>query len=181
MQLNQILFGPPGTGKTYNTINKALQIINEQDEKELDWNDRKKVKKLFDKRLKEGQIVFTTFHQSMSYEDFIEGIKPVLGTTDSAIQYEITPGIFKKICLNAQTKNNASFEVVYQKLIEDLNKLPEGDYIKLNTITGRTFGINLNSRDNLNLLTGSDFRKSGALTKDGIKRELMANPTINGG
>ena len=73
--LNQILYGPPGTGKTYNTINKALEIINDEEVKQLDFNDRKAVKDLFDKKLKEGQIMFTTFHQSMIYEDFIEGIK----------------------------------------------------------------------------------------------------------
>jgi len=70
--LNQILFGPPGTGKTYNTINKALEITGEN----LDGKTREEIKKLFDEKVYEGQIVFTTFHQSMSYEDFIEGIKP---------------------------------------------------------------------------------------------------------
>jgi len=70
--LNQILFGPPGTGKTYNTINKALEIIGEN----VDGKSRQEIKAIFDAKMQEGQIVFTTFHQSMSYEDFIEGIKP---------------------------------------------------------------------------------------------------------
>lgn len=115
--LNQILFGPPGTGKTYNTINRALRIIDEEDEKKLDWANRKDVKALFDKRIEQGRIAFTTFHQSMSYEDFIEGIKPVYASESSVesdasthavsgissesnegIQYRIEPGIFKKIC-----------------------------------------------------------------------------------
>ncbi len=71
--LNQILYGPPGTGKTYNTINMALNILGE----EIEGNSRKDIKERFDELMKEGQIMFTTFHQSMSYEDFIEGIKPV--------------------------------------------------------------------------------------------------------
>ena len=96
--LNLILYGPPGTGKTYNTLFKALEIIegkkknelekekNDQDEKwKNDTNNPKKekqgyevLKKRYDVYVKNGQIVFTTFHQSMSYEDFIEGIKPII-------------------------------------------------------------------------------------------------------
>ncbi len=96
MALNTILFGPPGTGKTYNSINKALEIINEKEEQALDWDDRIAVKQLFDKRVGEGRIVFSTFHQSMSYEDFIEGIKPI--TYQNKVIYKVVPGIFKTLC-----------------------------------------------------------------------------------
>jgi 5-methylcytosine-specific restriction protein B len=99
--LNQILFGPPGTGKTYNTINKALEIIDDDEVKAVDRNDRTKVKTLFDRKLKEGQIVFSTFHQSMSYEEFIEGIKPLEPNTENnpgdELTYRVTPGILKKL------------------------------------------------------------------------------------
>jgi len=100
--LNQILFGPPGTGKTFNSINEALQIINEDEEKNLDWEDRAAVKKQFDKRMEERRIVFTTFHQSMSYEDFIEGIKPQKPEEGKALTYDVEPGIFKTICNTAK-------------------------------------------------------------------------------
>lgn len=93
--LNHILFGPPGTGKTYNTINTALELcgIDIKDKK------RKEVKSLFEAKVKEGRIVFTTFHQSMTYEDFIEGIKPK--SKDGSISYVIEDGIFKQVCYKA--------------------------------------------------------------------------------
>src|SRR5690554_846140 len=104
--LNQILYGPPGTGKTYFTKNTALEIIG----LEPDNVDRVSIQKEFDKGLKDGRIVFTTFHQSMSYEDFIEGIKPVIdqkddsdeGSNEEIVKYEIVDGIFKEACENAK-------------------------------------------------------------------------------
>ena len=127
--LNQILYGPPGTGKTYNTINKALEIINEDEVKQLDFNDRKAVKDLFDKKLKEGQIMFTTFHQSMSYEDFIEGIKPEIeedAEGGKTVIYEVKKGIFKQIAEEArkiryqseETSKQYTFDDAWNKLIE---------------------------------------------------------------
>lgn len=90
--LNQIFYGPPGTGKTYHTINNALEIIGIEDVKSLDRSD---LKVIFETKVKEGQIVFTTFHQSMSYEDFIEGIKPNKPSKeDQFLKYDIQPGVF---------------------------------------------------------------------------------------
>ncbi|WP_053058491.1 AAA family ATPase [Pedobacter sp. BMA] len=99
---NQILFGPPGTGKTYRTINRSLKIIGGKEVRELNWNDRAAVKKLYDAKVKSGQIVFTTFHQSMGYEDFIEGIKPQEPASEGGpVTYSVEPGIFKAICQKA--------------------------------------------------------------------------------
>jgi len=127
--LNQILYGPPGTGKTYNTINKALEIINDEEVKQLDFNDRKAVKDLFDKKLKEGQIMFTTFHQSMSYEDFIEGIKPEIeedAEGGKTVIYEVKKGIFKQIAEEARKIRYQSEEYVQQYTFDDAwNKLIE--------------------------------------------------------
>lgn len=94
--LNQILYGPPGTGKTYHTIDKALEILGEN----LESRDEKKAK--FDEYVKNGQIVFTTFHQSYGYEEFVEGIKPSLNSDEnSQINYKVKDGIFKKLCKKA--------------------------------------------------------------------------------
>jgi len=108
--LNQILFGPPGTGKTFNTINEALKIVDPS-YFETHQNDRKKLTERFKELLiknsdeNKGQIGFCTFHQSFSYEDFVEGIKPK--TTDAKnIYYDIEPGIFKRICQLADSYNS---------------------------------------------------------------------------
>jgi 5-methylcytosine-specific restriction endonuclease McrBC GTP-binding regulatory subunit McrB len=95
--LNQILYGPPGTGKTYNTINKAISIINPNFDL---TQDRNLIKKEYDRLVAENQILFTTFHQSMSYEDFIEGIKPE--TKEDNVIYDVVPGLFLEICNTAE-------------------------------------------------------------------------------
>ncbi|EAJ8157274.1 AAA family ATPase [Campylobacter jejuni] len=95
--LNQILYGPPGAGKTYHTIDKALEILGEN----LENRDEKKAK--FDEYVKNGQIVFTTFHQSYGYEEFVEGIKPRIDSKENSkeVEYEIKDGIFKELCKKA--------------------------------------------------------------------------------
>lgn len=103
--LNQILYGPAGTGKTYNTINYALSILNGRDpEKQQTQDDRDKFKKY----MAEGRISFVTFHQSYGYEDFVEGIKVV--PENNQLTYPVIPGIFKKICqlASANVKSNIS-------------------------------------------------------------------------
>lgn len=130
--LNQILFGPPGTGKTYNTIDKALEIIFEKEDKEdivyydfdfdfeqkeISYNDvlriedttikRKVLKNIFDHYVKNGQIEFVTFHQSYGYEEFIEGIKAIPagkeGNDRDEMIYDVVDGIFKTISNRAKS------------------------------------------------------------------------------
>lgn len=117
--LNQILYGPPGTGKTHNTINRALSILESKSVAEINSETRIDLKNRFDDYIKNGQIVFTTFHQSMSYEDFIEGIKPK--TVLSQVQYEIEDGLFKKICQKARIKGG-NLESVLEKFKVDVSE-----------------------------------------------------------
>jgi hypothetical protein len=121
--LNQILYGPPGTGKTYNTINKAIEIANP------DFNliqKRDLIKVEYGHLVESGQIVFTTFHQSMSYEDFIEGIKPE--TKNGIVFYDVVPGLFLEICKTAENNwedakegnsKKLSFEDAFSQLKEE--------------------------------------------------------------
>lgn len=106
--LNQILYGPPGTGKTYYTIDMALEILVGYDKNlELpNQDDRKARKELFEIYKQKGQIEFVTFHQNYSYEEFIEGIKPI--EKGDSITYKTVDGIFKKIA----TK---SLEAIFQQ------------------------------------------------------------------
>lgn len=114
--LNQILYGPPGTGKTYHTVNKAIQIIRGYSDAELKTRPRADLKAEFDALINEGQIVFSTFHQSMTYEDFVEGIKPIQNEDDaSTLGYEVQPGIFKRICDRAKAREVSNASTAWDK------------------------------------------------------------------
>ena len=94
--LNRILFGAAGTGKTYHTVNHALSILDDKPLKELELEDRATLKADFDRYIEQGRIKFVTFHQSFSYEDFVEGIRA--DTKDGELIYDVKPGVFKEIC-----------------------------------------------------------------------------------
>lgn len=98
--LNQILYGPPGTGKTYNTFLKAMSIIDGIEYKEVSGDKYDELKTSFDYLKQAGQIEFVTFHQSYSYEEFVEGIKPDLENNE--LKYKLEDGIFKRICEHAR-------------------------------------------------------------------------------
>ncbi len=117
---NIILYGPPGTGKTYSTINAALSIL----EPNLAYtDDRQQQKEAFDAFVHDERIYFVTFHQSFSYEDFVEGIRPNLSKTETAensgtISYSVEPGIFKKICEAAEETPQKPYVLI----IDEINR-----------------------------------------------------------
>ena len=112
--LNQILYGPPGTGKTYHTVARALAIINGESVEEIERNIER-----FRKLQDSGQIAMVTFHQNFAYEDFIEGIRPVLddGATGQ-IKYERHDGIFKQIAEAAKEEKGERFVLI----IDEINR-----------------------------------------------------------
>jgi len=103
MDKNIIIFGAPGTGKTYSTVQYAVSIVEEKPLSFVKQEDYKTVFARYLKYKEDGLIAFTTFHQSFGYEEFIEGIRPVISSGDNSdvvrdIDYEIKSGVFKEFC-----------------------------------------------------------------------------------
>jgi hypothetical protein len=145
--LNQILYGPPGTGKTHNAIKHALSIVKGTD---LAGMTRRQIKDEFDALLKEGQIQFVTFHQSYSYEEFVEGIKP--SVKKGTIEYNIEDGVFKKLCLRAentnllnigeQFSNSLGGKFIISKYNNDIIEITREDGSIITLPKGLVFGLN---------------------------------------
>jgi 5-methylcytosine-specific restriction enzyme B len=101
---NIILYGPPGTGKTYSVIERALKLILSEEAFVAIKGDQQKMHRRFSELQTKGQIEFVTFHQSYSYEEFVEGLRPVLEEElTSEVRYEIHNGILKRIAEKAET------------------------------------------------------------------------------
>lgn len=94
---NIILQGAPGVGKTYSTASLAVRLCNPDF---IELGDHVKVMEEYERLREAGQIAFCTFHQSMDYEDFVEGLKPEL--QGNQVVYNIEAGIFRQVCEQAQ-------------------------------------------------------------------------------
>ena len=101
--LNQILYGPPGTGKTYSTIDAALAVLDPAFLAQH-RSDRSALKSRFDSLVQDRRIRFVTFHQSFSYEDFVEGLRATTNEDTGQIRYEVVDGVFKSLCEAAAAK-----------------------------------------------------------------------------
>lgn len=159
-----ILQGAPGTGKTYITASVALSLIGET----FNPNDHKEIMEKYDKLINDKRIFFTTFHQSMDYEDFIEGLKPVVDT-DNMI-YEVKDGIFKKICKSAEQKGSLNaLEQAIEKLKEACSEESITAKTKSNVGFSVTYrgGITFRVRsNNSNAKEGKDFPANIESIKD---------------
>lgn len=138
-----ILQGAPGTGKTYVTASVALSLLGV----DYDPQDHSDVMSKYNKYVDKKQIWFTTFHQSMDYEDFIEGIKPQMDSRGNVI-YEISDGLFKSVCRIAECKDSLNnFDKALEKFKEDCSDTPivaETTLKKKFSVVyrgGRTFGV----------------------------------------
>lgn len=140
--LNRILFGAAGTGKTFHCINHALSIIENKPLDVLEQEDRTVLKTRFDQYKEQGQIKFVTFHQSFSYEDFVEGIR---AETDEhgSLTYNVKSGVFKEICEDAELESEvkssktlvpteASINQVIESLIQKAKLEEQTFYTKRN-------------------------------------------------
>ena len=104
---NVILQGAPGTGKTYRIPELVVRLC----EPEFDANNatHKELMSVYDRLKEEKRVMFTTFHQSMDYEDWLEGLRPVL--ENDQVRYKIEPGIFKRLCTEAERPLSAKKDV----------------------------------------------------------------------
>ena len=131
--LNTILYGPPGTGKTYNSILYSLGIATKNES--IINRIKNNTETISDEEInefnylkKQDQIEFITFHQSYSYEDFVEGIRPTLSTKGTEVKennednkdlkYNIHSGIFKKICERAIDNSDKNYVLI----IDEINR-----------------------------------------------------------
>ena len=122
--LNQILFGPPGTGKTYATIEAALEILDPE-VLESNRGDRSVLKERFDELVVDGRAKFVTFHQSFSYEDFVEGVGALVA--DEQLGYEVRSGVFKKFCDQAASLVTEADD--FDDAIESLRELARAEVV----------------------------------------------------
>jgi hypothetical protein len=175
---NSILYGPPGTGKTYNTINKSLKILGVDTSK----MHRNEITKLFKEKVNEGQIVFTTFHQSMSYEDFIEGIKPQLDNKNDSepadLSYTIENGIFKDLVerivdakVFAESQKTNLF--IDPKLFDqNVNKVSLGNSLDANDVVIYDYCM---ANDCIVIGFGEDIDFSGVKSRSDIRKRFQDN------
>ena len=172
--LNQILFGAPGTGKTYHTKKMAVEIINGKKER-----TREEINEEYEKLIEAGQIVFTTFHQSLSYEDFIEGIKPE--TIDGNVTYEVKDGIFKSICKNAFSKEITSdnFEVVYQKLLDEIDNSVDNKLVLETLVHAKEFTIYKNSKNNIRFHSNTEKAYEAVIKKEVLEHYLKTGEALD--
>lgn len=149
---NIILQGAPGTGKTYSTAALSLKVLGVDD---IDWKSPKAVMDMYDEYINEGRIAFTTFHQSMDYEDFVEGYKPMVINGD--IKFQLKPGVFRNICEKAQKQpcvliideiNRGNVSKIFGELITllEADKRDGGNHrIQVNlTYSGKPFSVPAN-------------------------------------
>ena len=116
--LNFILYGAPGTGKTYSTAEYALSILENRpvDLSRKTPEARKLLMQNYNNYIKQGRIVFTTFHQNYSYEDFIQGLRPV--SENGLFSFKPIDGVFKKISDKAMYDNNNPYVII----IDEINR-----------------------------------------------------------
>lgn len=115
--LNLIIYGAPGTGKTYSTTEYAVATIEGRAvRKIITEEERKELKEQYRALAKNGQIVFTTFHQNYSYEDFIQGLRP--DSENGVLDFVPVDGVFKQLAYTAMHDPVNNYAII----IDEINR-----------------------------------------------------------
>lgn len=177
---NLVLYGPPGTGKTYATVKEAVRIVApELLEGEI---SREVLKARFDEFVESGQIVFTTFHQSYSYEDFVEGLRA--GSKQGVLEYTVEPGVFKRLCERA-ARGRVAAEDPFDKALKVLRtKMEDSDdgRLKMSTSRGKVFHASYDGGDTFRVFpaASNETLKEGYTASMRQVRELFAGADEQG-
>ena len=206
--LNLILYGPPGTGKTWHTVTRGVAIVENRNVGEVAREDRTTVKLRFDEHRRAGRIEMVTFHQNTTYEDFVEGIRPVLADRGGAetpadagvaeVRYELSRGVFRLISERAALDPNRRYVLVIDEinrgnvarifgelitLIEDSKRIGQDDAARVTLPGSKTnFGVpaNLHVVGTMNTADRSIALLDTALRRRFVFEEMMPNPSHPG-
>ncbi|HHT61383.1 MAG TPA: AAA domain-containing protein [Bacteroidales bacterium] len=169
---NLILTGAPGTGKTYKTAEIAVALIDGSNKLP---SSRIDLMKRYKELINANQIAFTTFHQSLDYEEFVEGLKPEIDGNTKEITYQIKNGIFKAICERAKEKTsmdslNDAIEKLKEECSENIIKVKTKSKTEFSVTYrgGKTFRVR---SDNSEAEEGRDFPAN----IDAIKKMYQGN------
>jgi 5-methylcytosine-specific restriction protein B len=119
--LNTILYGPPGTGKTWALKERAVRLVSPE------TSGRAAIEREWTAAQLRGQVELVTFHPSSSYEEFVEGLRPVIVPDEGGIRYEVMPGLFARIARRAiaaavpeeGVPSGADLEALGQRALEE--------------------------------------------------------------
>lgn len=165
LKKNIILQGAPGTGKTYTTASIAVRMCNEGFS---DFGDHAKVMEEYERLQNDGRVAFCTFHQSMDYEDFVEGLKPEVN--GSSVEYKVESGIFKSLCEQASTQEEDDIITRIDEYLQSIKGYENRKIIP--TISGK-------SKLNIWWTEGNDTISTRSIYSQSDKQEQYSHSPLN--